>query len=134
MTFHTTDAVGFLVTKMYEIIISGGIDLNSGVITAGIVAGIVGDLPSDVSDNAIHFVWERRNAVVRASGNPVSFPIARLLAAISTSYVNAHSNVLDTFLQLVDEAGNPVFLGLNDFYSQVIALFGDTCNWHCKLG
>lgn len=124
MVSHTTDAVGFLVTKMYEIIISGGIDLNSGVITAGIVAGIVGDLPSDVSDNAIHFVWERRNAVVRASGNPASFPIARLLAAISTSYVNAHSDVIDTFLQLVNEAGNPVFLGLNDFYSQVSALFG----------
>jgi hypothetical protein len=111
-------AVSFLVTKMYEIIISGGMDLNSGVITAGIVSGIVGDLPRDVSDNAIQFVWDRRNAVVRASGNPASFPIARLLAAISLTYYNANTNVLETFLQLVDEAGNSVFSGLNDFYMQ----------------
>ena len=117
-------AVGFLVTKMYEIIISGGMDLNGGVITAKIVAGIVGDLPLDVSENAIQFVWDRRNAVVRASGNPASFPIAKLLAAISLTYVNAHSDVLETLLQLVDEAGNPVFLGLNDLYVQVVALFG----------
>lgn len=122
----TTDsgALGFVVTKMYELIISGGMDLNSGVITPTIVNSIIGDLPSDVSENAIQFIWDRRNAVVRASGNSASFPIAKLLAAIPLTYLNANNNVIDTLLQLVDEAGNPIFLGLNDFYSQVVALNG----------
>jgi hypothetical protein len=109
-----------LIIKLYEFIIQANIDLSAdGVVSSSVVAEMLNDDKSSVTENAIRFVWETiRNKMVLKTRKPEAFPVGKLLAAVPTLYFQTHPEAIDTLLQLKDETGNFVFLGLGDFLGQ----------------
>lgn len=106
-----------LIIKLYEFIIQANIDLSAdGVVSSSVVAEMLNDDKSSVTENAIRFVWETiRNKMVLKNKKPQVFPIEKLLAAVPVVYFQTHPETVDTLLQLKDETGEFVFLGLADF-------------------
>lgn len=106
-----------LIIKLYEFIIQANIDLSAdGVVSSSVVAEMLNDDKSSVTENAIRFVWETiRNKMVLKNKKPQVFPIEKLLAAVPVLYFQTHPETVDTLLQLKDETGEFVFLGLADF-------------------
>lgn len=109
-----------LIIKLYEFIIQANIDLSAdGVVSSSVVAEMLNDDKSSVTENAIRFVWETiRNKMVLKTKKPQAFPIEKMLAAVPKLYFQTHPETLDSLLQLKDEKGEFVFLGLPDFFGR----------------
>lgn len=134
-----THVDNILILKLYEFIIQANIDLSAdGVISSSVVAEMLNDDKSSVTENAIRFVWEtiRNKMVLKGSLKPDAFPIDKMLAAVPQIYFQTHPEALDTLLQLKDEKGVFVFLGLADFLgraARVVLVKNIVCQDLCDI-